>query len=169
MKWKTEPRQYEDLIQITDEYVVHARGFTIGSDIWLDEYSLRLGHHRYWNDVLRYEYGCPEWESGVSWTLYSANQIEQENIYWSILGSGLITIQYPRLRNMDEEEFELVMKTLDELDVPDSTEVRFESVIEESDVDANSHSKNLVSPRNDLHSEQIRYGDLDGLGSVKWV
>lgn len=169
MNWKTEPIDYDDLLQVTDNYVVHARGFTIGNDIWFDQYALRLGHHRYWNDVVRYEYNFPEWEPYTSWTLYSSQNIRQNTVYWSIVGSGLIVIQYPRLRSMGEHCYELAVKTLEAMNVPDNTEVRFENIEPDQDKGATSHAQSILQPNNRLQSEQVEYGELDGLGTLKWI
>lgn len=169
MKWKTEPTTWDELIQVTDDYVVHARGFTIDEDIWLDEYSLRLGHHRCWNDLVRHEYGYPKWPDNVSWTLYSAQNIDRPAIYWSIIGDSMFTVQYPRLRNMGRERFALVEGTLEALEIDPDAEVRLENIVEEHEVDSDSHAKSIVSPGGSGRSEQVRYKQIDGLESVKWI
>lgn len=124
LNWRTPPKRYEQTIQYTDNYVVHGRGYTIGRDLWFDEYALRSGHHRHWNDVIRHEYGFPEWEPRTDWDGY-AKSIEPSILYWSITGAPAFVMQYPDYDDMTMRHWELLEATLETMHVDIDQRVRF--------------------------------------------
>lgn len=103
MEWKTPKKKYSEIPQVTDSYVVHARGFTVGNDIWFDYYALNKGHKFWWNSKLQDEYGF-NWDHG-------------KVLYWSITGSESFIIQYPRYEERTEEDIQRLNNTLDALEV----------------------------------------------------
>lgn len=120
LNWETAPKQWDQLIQVTDDYVVHARGWTVEDDILLDEYNAKLEHKRWWKEELGDKYG-------FSWK-------DDRVLYWSITGSNSFIVQYPRYGEHTESHIEQLRATLDELNVPDSINVRWKETIENSKI-----------------------------------
>lgn len=112
MEWRTPRVPWSDLPQITDSYVVHARGFTIDGDVWFDPYSVRSSHSGLWSDVVSDHYDI-EWDG-------SGHEID-EVLYWSITGSETFVIDHPP---RDDNEARIT-ELLDELEVPDDAHVRW--------------------------------------------
>lgn len=90
--WKTEPTSWDDLIQVRAEYVIHARGFTVGPDVWLDEYSLYGDHANLWRQALErtYDDDFPTWD-GDSYETLPRDDV----LYWSVTGAPSLLVQYP--------------------------------------------------------------------------
>lgn len=126
LNWQTPPKLFEETVQVTDGYVVHGRGWTIGEDIWFDEYALRSGHHSHWNNVLKDEYGFPEWPGGMDWSKY-AEGIDPYVVYWSITGAPTFLVQFPFFNDMEERHWELLGATLEEMQVPTDDLVTFDN------------------------------------------
>lgn len=106
MNWKTSPTQWSELVQVTDSYVVHARGFTVDGDIWLDHYAVNGGHKRWWNNKLEEIYGH-------SW--------DHENVlYWSVTGSGTFLMQFPRYENATDVQKQNLKKFLKTFGYPEN-------------------------------------------------
>lgn len=168
LTWMTEEKSWDELIQITDNYVVHARGFTIGDDLYLDEYSLRSEHHRWWNDIVRHYYNLPEYGRRQNWNVYAGKNIEQTWVYWSINATGMFLLQNPKKEYLDEETFNLAMETLDALDTPEDAVVKFEPSRSDDD-SASSHAqailKKVDNPQHNKH--KYEYGEIDGIETLK--
>jgi hypothetical protein len=127
LNWETTPVNWDELVQVTDGYVVHARGFTIDEDIWLDQYALHGGHHAHWNKILMDHYDAEKWEPRVPWPEYVEDHLGKETVYWSITGSPSFIIQFPLLEDITERQEELLKATFDTLSTPDYTNVTFNS------------------------------------------
>jgi|GEM_PF-6806419 len=112
LSWFYDERRYDELLQVTDAYVVHARGFTVEDQIVLDEYALNGGHKRWWQQKLADEFDR-------DWRDDGPNQV----LYWSITGSGTFTIQYPGLAAASVESIGRVKQTWDAMGVPDDAQV----------------------------------------------
>jgi len=110
--WITEEKEFQDLIQVTSDYVVHARGFTVGNDIWLDEYAVRGGHSMFWRKVLKDEYQCDYEEL-----------LPGDMLYWSVTGSSVFILQYPLYNNAPDETEQYLMEFLDEFGVTEEDRV----------------------------------------------
>lgn len=113
-RWRTPKKQWDELVQVTDSYVVHARGWTVENDIWLDEYAVKSGHKKWWSRQLEEEYDG-------HWTDTYPNQV----LYWSITGGSAFILQQPQLDNLTDESVFRLKDTLDELQVPNDCEVHF--------------------------------------------
>jgi len=116
----------EETVQYTDNYVVHGRGYTIGRDLWFDEYAIRSGHHSHWNDVIRHEYGFPKWEPRADWDEYT-EKINPEVVYWSITGAPCFVIQSPEFDDMTNRHWYLLEATLESMHVDIDERIEFSS------------------------------------------
>lgn len=115
---------WSELPQVADDYVVHARGFTIGDDIHLDAASLRLEHHRWWNDHLRHHHDAPEWPPGERWPTYADREVSEPSLYWSINGNNLILLQHPRISRATRPQWRALRSTFEALSAPPDALVR---------------------------------------------
>lgn len=112
LSWATPESTYDSLIQVTDSYVVHARGFTVEQDIWLDEYAINFGHKRWWLTQIEDIYER-------SWDEHNPHDV----LYWSITGASKILVQAPGFNTVSREGVARMMQTLAALDVPDDARI----------------------------------------------
>ncbi|MFB6236949.1 MAG: hypothetical protein ABEH81_01125 [Halopenitus sp.] len=56
IEFKTDITDWEDLPQIKDGYVVHARCFIIDGDVWIDHYNLMVSLDHWWKRSLSQKY-----------------------------------------------------------------------------------------------------------------
>lgn len=119
MRWMTDPVTWDELPQVTDDYVVHARGFVVDSDIWLDPFAVRSGHKKLWREVVSDEYDI-DWNGHRDTTPESV-------LYWSITGSSVLIVQ----GSSDIEEY---VELFDELDMPDDAQIHGDVMMTVGDV-----------------------------------
>lgn len=117
MNWRTRPRKWNDLVQVTDSYVVHARGFTIGEDVWIDHYAVHGGHKSWWNKKLEDEYDH-------SWD-------HEDVLYWSVTGSGTFIMQYPRFPEASREQKKRLVDFLDVFGYPENEKITWKKTVDE--------------------------------------
>lgn len=117
---KQSHKLWGELPQVTDSYVVHARGFSVGSDLWLDAYNLYEEHSKHWNELVRHEYDYPE--LSVDWEDY-ADSIDEPYLYWSITGTSTLIIQHPHADTFTEDEVQLLYDIVTTLQIPGDVRV----------------------------------------------
>lgn len=120
LNWMTDKVLYYDLPQITDNYVVHARGFVINRDVWLDPFSLRMSHGRLWRYCI-----CPHY--GYEWGMNPFDWEQYDDIdglvYFSITGSGSFLVPHPRMVNVNSMDVGLLDALLRDLEVPNNLSI----------------------------------------------
>jgi len=112
LEWYYDEIQYDDLLQVSDGYVVHARGFTVEDQVVVDQYALNGGHKRWWQQKLVDEFDR-------DWRDDDPNQV----LYWSVTGSGTFTIQYPGLAIASVESIGRIKQTWEAMEVPDDMQI----------------------------------------------
>lgn len=127
--WKTEKTEWGKLVQITDGYVVHARGFTIGKDIWLDGYAVRVDHSTLWDTVMSEHYEDIKWSGSGRGTFPDYRGLQ--SLYWSITGLGSFLMQAPKLTDIKPEAVARLSMLLDELKTPEDADINW--YIDETD------------------------------------
>jgi len=93
--WKTPKRPLDEIIQDTDDYVVHGRGFLIENELWFDELASRGGHLRWWYGHLQHVYGTDDWND--------QDVFDTVNIYFSITGASEFLLQHPEPEDFERE------------------------------------------------------------------
>lgn len=114
--WKTRPRELNETVQFSDNYVVHGRGFLIENDVWFDEYTITGGHMPFYNEYIRHHYDKPEYPG--DWPEHVRKEYEGEDVplYWSTTGAGSFLLQHPRYSNMDSEAWHRLYLLLEDMD-----------------------------------------------------
>jgi len=113
LNWATSPCMWKDLLQVTDSYVCHARGWTVYDDVYLDRYNVMGEHKRWWSTWLSEEYGC-DWR-----------ETDKQTLYWSVTGSSAFLLQFPHYEDIEDEAFGRLIQTLRLMDVPDDAMVQW--------------------------------------------
>jgi hypothetical protein len=141
LNWKSEPTTLPDTVQFTDNYVRHGRGFTIGADIWFDEYALYSTHMYLYNEHMRSHYDKPEYED--SWPAYVDEAFADEPIplYWSVTGNGAFTLQHPRSGRMDVEAWQRLYRLLETLEAPSEMNI---SVHRQPPETGSAHARSIL-------------------------
>lgn len=101
--WQTPPRQWDELLQVTDDYVVGARGYCIGTDVWLDEYAVFGGHSGLWNRQMVDAYEIDSWDATEELDWFDA-QFADTMYYWSVTGGQNVVVRYPRLAQTTDRQ-----------------------------------------------------------------
>lgn len=156
MNWKTPKVDVSESIHFEDDYVVHGRGFTIGDDIWYDEFAVYGGHIRLWNNVIVEEYDrfkeTKKWPTRI-------NYPDDDILYWSITGEGVFILQYPVVEHMDRGHIDMLVDTLDEIGFPDDAAVSFQSLPQGS-----SHISEIVNGHATAKMESLDAGSVRTAG-----
>lgn len=119
--WRAGKDDFDELIQVTDEYVVHARGFTVENEVWLDEYAVRSSHSSLWQQLLQDEYGG-SWRNGFP----------NQTLYWSVTGTGVFLMQYPRIEDLTDEALYRLAHFLKSFNVSGDTQLTWKVNDDES-------------------------------------
>lgn len=110
--WKTAKKPFSELTQVQDDYVVHARGFTVDTDVWLDEYAVLGGHKMAWKQVIGKIYDKP-------YEYYLPDNM----LYWSVTGSSTFVLQHPTYYNAPDGTAQYLKDFLLEFEVPEDSRV----------------------------------------------
>jgi len=137
VEWVLGETTWNDLIQVTDNYVVHARGFTVGDNIWLDEYSVHRSHYHLWDTQMEEFYEAAEYSG--RWGEYDP-EIDESVLYWSITGAPTFIVQHPKTLMFDDRALEQLKGTLQALDCPNDVSVR----IQKPETSGNGHAKSIL-------------------------
>lgn len=141
LNWKSEPTVLPDTVQFTDNYVRHARGFTIGEDIWFDEYSLYSTHMYLYNEIVGPHYEKPSYDD--SWPEYvdEAYAGEPSPLYWSVMGNETVTLQHPRAGRMDAEAWQRLYWLIQEFEAPGAMNI---SMYRDPPSSGNAHADSIL-------------------------
>lgn len=116
LQWRLGETTWADLPHVTDNYVVHARGFVVGDEIWFNPLALFGGHRRFWNEYLADEYDTDTWDD-----------FDRQTLYFSITGAPVFTIQHPSPDEVTPEAVGRLDALLAELAVPDDAHVHWKT------------------------------------------
>lgn len=137
--WMMGESSHDEIIQSTDSYVVHARGFTVGADIWFDEYSVHKSHNHLWNEYIRHRYDGDEYIG--DWDTEKVN-VDKPVLYWSITGAASFIVQHPSTYKFDDKSLEQLQLTLEAMGCDGGVSVR----VNKPDIEETSsgHTKNIL-------------------------
>lgn len=121
---------WDELPQVTDDYVVHARGYSVSDKIWFDIYSFHTDHMNLWNKEVREDLDYPKYEDEL-WVDYAEEHVDEPWLYWCVTGSGGLTIQRQSLEDMTAEQMQLIADIVLELQIPEDESVTFYDCITE--------------------------------------
>lgn len=117
-------KKWDELPQVTDDYVVHARGYNVSDMMWFDVYNFCTDHMNLWNKEVRDVLDYPPYED-EEWVSYADKYVEEPWLYWCVTGGSGFTIQRQVLDDMTEDQMQLVFDVIEELQIPEDETVTF--------------------------------------------
>lgn len=117
-------KKWNQLPQVTDNYVVHARGFSLGNKIWFDAYNLHSEHTHLWNDCVSQETEYDQYDG--DWpTFLERTNFDEPWLYWSISSPGQLLIQHPQLEDISDDQFQQIADLVNALNIPKDAIITF--------------------------------------------
>lgn len=123
-------KTWNELPQVTDNYVVHARGYNVSDKMWFDVYSFHPDHMNLWNKEVRHELDYPKYED-EKWVDYADENVDESWLYWCVTGSSGLTVQRQSLKDMTQGQMQLILDIVLALRVPEEESVSFYDYITE--------------------------------------
>lgn len=160
--WKTPHKKIPELVQTTDDYVVHARGIMVDNEVWFDEYCIATGHLNAWNKDIRNEYGLPRVTPNRDWNEYQLEYFEDIPLYFSYTGSNTFILKYPHRQLLTDDGRWRLYLLLESMDAPDKQTISFLNYPLGAS-DDNVHAQNILQKLKEEGKERthrITFGEV---------